>query len=176
MEISQPVMTSIPNTTQDETMAVEISLHQFSICQEANGQFCNIITPFQLLANPPSCTTALYTKDAASISSRCSLQIRKTPNVSIPSQNTPSVWILITAPSAATTEITLMCPGKTTKFITIKKPIHIMPLPPACSATSSNFHLPPHYESPTLEVNISLDMANLNTIKISSLDFCIWQP
>ena len=33
----------------------------------------------------------------------------------------------------------------------------------------------PHYEGSTLEVNISLDMANLNTINISSLDFCIWQ-
>ena len=48
--------------TQDEIMAVEISSHQFSICQEANGQFCNIITPFQLLRNLPSCITALYTK------------------------------------------------------------------------------------------------------------------
>ena len=37
--------------TQDETMAVEISPHQFSICQEANGQFCNILTPFQPFAN-----------------------------------------------------------------------------------------------------------------------------
>ena len=32
--------------TQDETMAVEISPHHFSICQEANGQFCNILNPF----------------------------------------------------------------------------------------------------------------------------------
>ena len=63
--------------TQDETMAVEISQHQFSICQKANGQFCNIHTPFQPLANPPSCITALYAKNAASISTRCSLQIRK---------------------------------------------------------------------------------------------------
>ena len=47
---------------QDETMAVEISPHQFSICQEANGQFCNILTPFQPLANLPTCSTALYTK------------------------------------------------------------------------------------------------------------------
>ena len=33
--------------TQDETVVVEMSSHQFSICQEANGQFCNVITPFQ---------------------------------------------------------------------------------------------------------------------------------
>ena len=71
---------------QDETMAVEISPQQFRICQEANGQFCNIPTPFQLLANPPSCITALYIKNTASISTRCSLQIRKSSDVSMPSQ------------------------------------------------------------------------------------------
>ena len=48
-------------------MAVEISPYRFSICQEANEQFCNIITPFQPLANLPSCITALYTKHTPSI-------------------------------------------------------------------------------------------------------------
>ena len=61
------------------------------------------------------------------------------------------------------------------KFIKVKKPIHVLQLPTACSATSPNFHLPPHYETTSLEVNISLDMANLHMIKISSLDFHIWQ-
>ena len=36
---------------QDETMKVEISPCQFRICQEANGQFHNIPTPFQPLTN-----------------------------------------------------------------------------------------------------------------------------
>ena len=72
-------------------MAVEMSPHQFSTCQEANRQFCNVITPFQPLANPPSCITALYTKNTCSILTRCSLQIRKTQDVSIPSQLTTSV-------------------------------------------------------------------------------------
>ena len=31
-------------------MAVEISQHHCSICQEADGQFCNIYAPLQLLA------------------------------------------------------------------------------------------------------------------------------
>ena len=48
-------------------MAVEISPQQFGICQEANGQFCTIPTPFQLLANLPSCIAALYAKNTASI-------------------------------------------------------------------------------------------------------------
>ena len=161
--------------TQGETMAVEISPQQFRICQEANGQFCNIPTPFQPLANPPSCITALYTKNTASISTRCSLQIRKSLDVSMPSQLAPNVWILTTAPSAVTTTVTLICPGETMKFIKVKKPIHVLQLPTTCSATSPNFHLPPCYETTTSEVNISLDMANLYMINISLLDFHIWQ-
>ena len=105
-------------------MAVEMSPHQFSICQEANGQFCNVIAPFQLLTNPPSCITALYTKNTYSISARCSSQIRKTQDISISSQLAPSIWILTTPSSAVTTAVTLLCPGKTSRPITIKKPIH----------------------------------------------------
>ena len=45
----------------------------------------------------------------------------------------------------------------------------------ACSATSSHFYLPPRYETPTLEVNISLNMTNLQMINISAQHFCIWQ-
>ena len=107
-------------------MAVEISRHQFSICQEANRQFCSIHAPFQPLVNPPSCITALYTKNAASNSTRCSLQIRKIQSISIPSQIAPNVCILTTAPSAATTVITLICPGETMKFLIVKKPIHVL--------------------------------------------------
>ena len=59
--------------------------------------------------------------------------------------------------------------------IPIQNPIHILKLPTACSATSPNFYLPPRYETPTLDVNISLNMANLYMINISALDFCIWK-
>ena len=96
----------------------------------------------------------------------------------MPSQLAPNVWILTTAHSAVTATITLICPGETTKFIKVKKPIHVLwlsRLSTACSATSPNFHPPLHYETTSLEVNISLDMANLHMINISSLDFGIWQ-
>ena len=107
-------------------MAVEISPHQYSICQEANGQFCNIITPFQLLVNLASCITAVYTKNPCSISARSSLQIRKTQSISIPSQIAPNIWILTTVPSAVATAITLICPGETSKFLAIQNPIHVL--------------------------------------------------
>ena len=44
----------------------------------------------------------------------------------------------------------------------------------ACSATSAHFYLPPRYETPILNVNISLNMANLQTVNITTLHFCIW--
>ena len=103
-------------------MAWEISQHQFSICQKANRQFCNINAPLQPLANPTSCIKALYTKNAANITTRYSLQIRKAQSLSVPSSIAPNVWILTSAPSTVTTGISLICPGETTKFITVRNP------------------------------------------------------
>ena len=60
-------------------------------------------------------------------------------------------------------------------FIKVEKPVYILRLPTACSATSSDFHLPSRYQNLHLEVNISLDMANLNMVNIASLDFHVWQ-
>ena len=45
----------------DETKAVEISEDQ------ANGQFCSLNTPLLPLTNSPTCISALYAKDKASI-------------------------------------------------------------------------------------------------------------
>ena len=122
--------------TKDATMAVELSTTKFQACQEANGQFCSITTPFQPLANPPSCISALYAKGTVDITSKCSLQIQKASITNLPNQIEPDVMILTTpiAPSANT--LTLICPEKAMETITIQKPVHILKLPTACSATS----------------------------------------
>ena len=57
----------------------------------------------------------------------------------------------------------------------IQKPIHILKLLTACSATSPNLYLPHRYETPILDVNISLNMANLYMINILAQDFHIWK-
>ena len=161
--------------TKDATMGVELSTEQFQTCQQANGQFCHISTPFQPLANPPTCIAALYAKSKASIASKCSLQLCKTTTTTLPTQLTPDVWILTTPVTAPVSMITLICPEKPMETIAIRQPIHILKLPMACSATSAHFYLPPRYETPVLNVNISLDMANLQLINITALHFCIWQ-
>ena len=71
--------------------------------------------------------------------------------------------------------ISLICPEKPMETIAIQQPIHILKLPMACSATSAHFYLPRRYETPVLNVNISLDMANLQLINITTLHFHVWQ-
>ena len=160
--------------TKDMTMGAALSTMQFQICQQANGQFCHISTPFQLLANPPTCIAALYTKSKMGIASKCSLQLCKTTTTNLPTQITPDVWILTTPATAPINTVTLICPEKPMETIPIWQPIHILKLLTACSATSSHFYLPPRYETPILDVNVSLNMANLQMIKISA-HFHIWQ-
>ena len=169
------VHTKYLGVTKDATMAVELSTTQFQACQDANGQFCSITTPFQPPANPPSCIAALYTKSKVDIASKCSLQICKATTTNLPTQIAPDVWILMTQVTAPINTMTLICLHIPIETIPIQKPIHILRLPTACSATPSNFYLPPRYETPTLDVNISLNMANLHMLNISAQDFCIWQ-
>ena len=105
--------------TKDATMGLELSTTQFQTCQQANGQFCHISTPFQPLANPPKCIAALYAKSKASITSKCSLQLCKTTTTTLPTQITPDVWILTTPAMAPVTTITLICPEKPMETIAI---------------------------------------------------------
>ena len=132
-------------------MAVELPTTQLQACQEANGQFCSITTPFQPLANSPSCIATLYAKSMVDITSKCSLQICKASATNLPTQIAPDVWILTTPVTVLANTMTLICPEKTMETIPIQKPIHILKLPTACSATSPNFYLPPRYETPTLD-------------------------
>ena len=128
--------------TKDVMMGVELSATQFRTCQQANGQFWHISTPFQLLANPPTCTAALYMKSKGSIASKCALQLCKTTITALPTQITPDVWILTPPATTPMNTITLICPEKPMEMIAIWQPIHILKPLMACSATSSHFYLP----------------------------------
>ena len=77
--------------------------------------------------------------------------------------------------STPASTIMLMCPEKATDTITIRKPVHILRITTACSATSPNFYLPPRYQTSNLDINVSLNIANLHVVNVSALDFCIWQ-
>ena len=163
----------------DEMKAVAILEQQFITCQQANRQFCSINTPLQPLSNPPLCIAAIYAKNTAGIEKRCSLQIRNMNSATIPTLIAPNLWILASAPKLVLTGIMLICPDEAPRFIKTQTPIHILHLPPhlppACSATYQHFHLPLHYESHQLNINISLNTAKLNVMNVSSQEFWIWQ-
>ena len=156
-------------------MSVELSTTQFQACQDANGQFCSITAPFQPPTYPLSCIAALYAKSKAYIASKCSLQLCKVSITNLPTQVAPDIWILTTPVIAPTNTMTLICLEKPMETIPIQKQIHILKLPMACSATSSNFYLPPRYVTSTLDVNISPNMANLHMLNISAQNFHRWQ-
>ena len=161
--------------TKDATMAVGLSTTQFQACQEANSQFCSITTPFQPLANPPSCIAALCAKSTVDITSKCSLQIWKASITNLPTQIAPDVWILTTPIAAPANTMSLISPERAMKTIPIQKPVHILKLHTTCSVTSPNLYLPPRYKTLTLDVNVSLHMANLHMLNILAQDFCIWK-
>ena len=120
------VNTNYFGVTKDVTMAVELSTTQFQACQYTNGQFCHISTPFQPLANPPTCIAALYAKSKTGIASKCSLQICKTTTTNLPTQIAPDIWILTTPATAPVNTMTLICPEKPMDTIPIQQPIHIL--------------------------------------------------
>ena len=80
--------------TFDETNTIEISEDQFKTCQKANGHFCILNTPLLPLANPPTCISALYSKDKGSIQKRCSLWIKKASSISIPTPIAPNYYLI----------------------------------------------------------------------------------
>ena len=99
----------------------------------------------------------------------------QTTTTNLPTQIGPDVWILTTPATAPVNTMTLICPEKPMETIPIQQPVHILKLPMAYGATSANFYLPPRYETPTLDITISLNMANLHMLNISACNFCIWQ-
>ena len=131
-----------------------------------NGKFCKIKAPLQPLANPPSCTAAIYAKNNARSNLSCSVQIRNTHSATIPTPIASNLWILTSTTELDWEGIMCICPDQAPKSIKVQKPIRVLCLPPACSATSQHFHLPPHFENHQMTINISLNTANLKTMNI----------
>ena len=113
------INTTYFGVTKDATMGLELFTAQFQTCQQANGQFFHISTPFQPLANPPTCIATLYAKSIASITSKCSLQLCTTTTTTLPTQITPDVCLLTTPAMAPVNTITLICPEKPMETIAI---------------------------------------------------------
>ena len=161
--------------TYDRTKAMDILEEQFKLCKEANGQFCPLSTPLQLLTNPPACVAALYTKNSREIDHLCELTTKAQPELYLPIPLAPNVWAIISLSFRQQPPVTVICLTRPAIWIHISLPIHVLKLEPACSATSQHFHLPPKYEDTHVMMNLSIYNANLDIIDISSALFRITQ-
>ena len=128
----------------------------------------------------------LYARNPAGITSQCSLQIRKTSDVNLPTQISPDVWILMTPVSTPASTITLICPERGYRNHHHKK---------TCTHSENTYSLQHHFTKLStyhldirlsnfnvnlawnlaLDINVSLNMANLHMVNASALDFHIWQ-
>ena len=129
--------------TYDETKVTAITDQQYIACQHANGQFCRINAPFQLLTNQPSCIIALYAMNDQAIGKQCSFSVSHVPHTFIPVAVTSNLWIISSNPETLGSTITIICPDKATYTVPLQQPFHILRLSPVCSTTSRHFHLPP---------------------------------
>ena len=123
----------------------------------------------------PSCVTTLYAKNNQAIKEQCPLVISHMPCMYIPIVVTSNFRIIPSNPQTQGSTMTIICPDKTTSTVPLQQSFNILRLSPAYSTTSYNFHLPPHYEDISMEMNLSLDTANIDAFNISTLDFRIWQ-
>ena len=157
--------------TYDQTKTVAITDLQYRTFQHPNRQFCRINAPFQPLANLPSCVTALYDKKDQVVKEQCSLVISHIPCTFVPIAVTSNLWIIPSNSQTLGLSMTTICPDKATSTVHLQQPFYILRLSPACSTTSRCFHMAPHYEDHSMVMNVSLDIANINAINISTLDF-----
>ena len=133
-----PCQLDIWDITRCEMKAIEILDQQFPTCQWANGQFCKVEAPLQPLANPPSCIPAIYANNKARIDFQCSLQIRNICSTTIPTPILSNPWVSTSTPESGSERITLICPSQAPTSNKVQRPIHVLHLPPTCSATSQH--------------------------------------
>ena len=118
---------------------------------------------------------ALYAKNKQETVVQCSLSIFHTPPALPPVVIMSNLWIFILTPTMQGSSISMIFPDKVTSSSLFQQPLHILKLPPACSATSRHFHLHLHYEDHMVAMHVSLHKANFNIFNVSTPDFCIWQ-
>ena len=163
------VNTKYLGITQDETMAVEILHYNNSgFVKKQMDSFCTIPTPFQPLANPLSCITALYAKNNSQHFSqmfftnqeifRCQYSLTTCPKCLDINNSTFS--------SSSSHKYTHMPRGNNTVYWSKETHPHITSTHHLQCYIIQIFTYPHIMKDYTLEVNISLDMTNLNMINI----------
>ena len=87
------------------------------------------------------------------------MEISHAPCTFIPIAVTSNLWTIPSNPHILGSTMTIISPDEATSTVPLQQAFHILKLSPAYSATSTYFHLAPHYADDAIMINIFLDTA-----------------
>ena len=127
----------------------------------AQGHFCNLNTALYHIDYSNWSLVAMFLKENNRINQECKLSVT---NI------TGGLWAISVEKA---TQIEIRCP-KVTQVKSLKPPIYLINLQPACSAFSPGVKLPPYFKQFSKGFHVALKSAHLNVPKYNPTNFKIW--
>ena len=146
--------------TKDNNYVSILIEAEFIQCTLAQGHFCNLNTALYHIDYSNWCLVAMFLKENNRINKDCKLSVT---NITGPQAIylDQGLWaIYVEKP----TQMEIRCP-KVTQVKSLKPPITLINLQPACSAFSSGVKLPPYFKQFSKGFYVALKSAHLNVPK-----------
>ena len=155
--------------TKDNNYVSILTEAGFIQCTLAQGHFCNLNTALYHIDYSTWCLVAMFLKENKRINKDCKLSVTNIigPQAIYLDQG---LWaISVEKP----TQMEIRCP-KVTQVKSLKPPITLINLQPACSAFSPGVKLPPYFKQFSKDFHVALKSAHLNVPKYNPTNFRIW--
>ena len=155
--------------TKDNNYVPILTEAEFIQCTLAQGHFCSLNTALYHIDYSNWCLVAMFLKENNRINKDCKLSVI---NITGPQAIylDQGLWaISVENP----TQMEIRCP-KVTQVKSLKPPITLINLQPACSAFSPGVKLPPYFKQFSKGFHVALKSAHLNIPKCNPTNFRIW--
>ena len=155
--------------TKDNNYVSILTEAEFIQCTLVQGHFCSLNTALYHIDYSNWCLVAMFLKENNRINKDCKLSVT---NITGPQAIylDQGLWaISVKKP----TQMEIRCP-KVTQVKSLKPPITLINLQPACSAFSPGVKLPPYFKQFSKGFHVALKSAHLNIPKYNPTNFRIW--
>ena len=155
--------------TKDNNYVSILTEAEFIQCTLAQGHFCNLNTALYHIDYSNWCLVAMFLKENNRKNKDCKLSVT---NITGPQAIylDQGLWaISVEKP----TQMEIRC-SKVTQVKSLKPPITLINLQPACSAFSPGVKLPPYFKQFSKGFHVALKSAHLNVPKYNPTNFRIW--
>ena len=155
--------------TKDNSYVTVLTEAEFIQCTLAQDHFCSLNTALYHIDYSKWCLVAIFLKQDNRINKDCQLTVT---NITGPQAIylDQGLWaISVDMP----TQMEIKCP-KVTQVKSLKPPITLVNLQPACSAFSPGVKLPPYFKQFSKGFHVALKSANLNIPNYKPTNFRIW--